>query len=45
MNYKNDEVALLRQKNKCRKGELILICVTLEGKTRASGYTEKEGRW
>lgn len=44
MNLKNDEVALLKYENDCHKEGLILICVALGGKTRASGYNREEGR-
>lgn len=44
MNLKNDEVALLRYENDCRKEWLILTCVALGGKSRISGYNREEGR-
>lgn len=44
MNSKNDEVALLISENDCHKQGFILICVALQGKSKASDYTEMGGR-
>lgn len=44
MNQKNDEGALLGSENDCHKEGLILTCVALQGKSKASGYTGEGGR-
>lgn len=44
MNSKNDEVALFRSENDCHKEGLILICVAVQAKSKASGYTGMGGR-
>lgn len=44
MNQKSDEVVLLRYEKDCHHEGLILICVALEGKTRASDYMTQDSR-